>query len=72
MSKRELVKTATVVENGTLLEAWLCDVDEYGNVKSNATQEFLFSYNDKEYVVWMKMDDTPVNTDEMIDSIEFK
>ena len=72
MSKRETVKTSTVVENGTLLEAWLCDVNEYGDIKSNSSQEFLMRYNDKEYVVWMKMDDTPVNPDEMIDSIEFK
>jgi hypothetical protein len=72
MSKKELVKTSTVVENGTLLEAWLCDVNQYGDIQSNGSQEFLYSYNGKEYIVWMNMDDEPINPDEMILSIEFK
>ena len=55
-----------IVENGTLLDAWPCDVALDGSIQSNGSQEFLYEYLGNNYCVWMDWEDQPVKPNEKL------
>jgi len=60
-----------IVENGTVIDRWPCDVGLDGSIQSNGSQEFMYEYNGGHYCVWMNWEDQPVKPDELVEMIEY-
>jgi hypothetical protein len=62
--------TQEIVDNGVLIERWLCDVNEENEQQSNGSQEFLYEYKGYHFTVWMNWDNKPILPNEMVEGKE--
>jgi len=49
-----------IIEEGTLIDRWPCDINEYDEMQSNGSQEWLYEYKGNKYCVWMDWEDNPI------------
>lgn len=60
-----------IIEEGTLIDRWPCDVNEYDEMQSNGSQEYLYEYKGNKYCVWMDWEDNPICPDVKIYPSEY-
>lgn len=70
LTNNQLATSQFIVENGMLVDKYPCDVNVSGDQQSNGSQEFIYTYKNNDYCVWMDWDNKPILPNEILSPIE--
>lgn len=58
--------TEEIFKKGEFVDKWAVHVDRNGDPEEDGSQEFYFEYKGNEYIVWIGLDNKPLEPNKVI------